>query len=524
MAKSQTSKSSKEQLREAAESNLSSFIKLVHPKRVLGNVHEDVISWWGRPGAKSHQLLLLPRDHQKSAMVAYRVAWEITRNPAVRVLYISSTSNLATKQLKFIKDILTSDIYRHFWPEMVNPDEAKREKWTETEISVDHPTRTSENVRDPTIFTAGLTTNIVGLHCDVSVFDDVVVRDTAYTEEGRTKIEEQYSLLASIESADSRQWVVGTRYHPKDLYQKMQETRVDTYTDVDGDLEVTGGDELYEIFERQVEDRGDGTGQFIWPRQQRSDGKWFGFDTAILARKRAQYIDRTQFRAQYYNDPNDASEAPIKREWFQYYDKAHLKYNQGVWTFQGRKLNVFAAIDFSFSTAAKADYTSIVVVGVDGNNNYYVLDIDRFKTSMISDYFKRVLISHEKWKFRRLRAEATAGQLVIVKDLKENYIRPYGLALSIEEYKPTRQQGAKEERILATLQPRYENGQVWHYKDGNCQILEDELVLQNPPHDDVKDALAAAVDSAVAPTMVSRTTNNQPKQAPMYHSRFGGIA
>jgi hypothetical protein len=159
----------KEAIRLKAESDLLAFIKLVHPHRALGAVHEELISWWTRQEAKSHQLVLLPRDHGKSAMVAYRVAWEITKNPAVRILYISSTSNLATKQLKFIKDILTSQIYRRYWPEMVNEEESAREKWTESEIAVDHPLRKKETVRDPTIFTGGLTTGLTGLHCDIAV-------------------------------------------------------------------------------------------------------------------------------------------------------------------------------------------------------------------------------------------------------------------------------------------------------------------------------------------------------------------
>jgi len=56
-------------------------------------------------------MLLMPRDHQKSTLVAYRVAWEITRDPSVTVLYISATSGLAEKQLKFIKDILDHPKY-----------------------------------------------------------------------------------------------------------------------------------------------------------------------------------------------------------------------------------------------------------------------------------------------------------------------------------------------------------------------------------------------------------------------------
>src|SRR5260221_2020429 len=170
MAKKKTEEMSEERLQHKlkAEASFEAFINLVHPKRLLGSIHREVISWWTRNECHEHQLLLLPRDHMKSALIAYRVVWELTKDPTLRILYISSTSNLATKQLKFMKDILTSDTYRLFWPDMVEKEEAKREKWTEREISVDHPRRREEAIRDPSIFTAGLTSNIVGMHCDIA--------------------------------------------------------------------------------------------------------------------------------------------------------------------------------------------------------------------------------------------------------------------------------------------------------------------------------------------------------------------
>ncbi len=508
-------KSKKDLIREAAEADLEAFIRLVHPNRVLGSVHSEIIDWWYRDGASTHQLLLMPRDHMKSALLAYRCAWEITKNPAIRILYISSTANLAVKQLKFIKDILTSRTYQKYWPDMVNPEEAKREKWTETEISVDHPLRKEENVRDPTVFTAGLTTTITGMHCDVQCLDDVVVKENAYTEEGRQKVESQYSLLASIASGDGRQWIVGTRYHPKDLYNSLVEMRLQSYNDVG---EPTGEEvALYEKFERQVEV----DGEFLWPRQQRSDGQWFGFDWNILEKKRVQYLDKTQFRAQYYNDPNDPETAGIQRENFQYYDRKYITRNNGYWYFQNKRLNLIAAVDFAFSLNNKADYTAIVVVGVDADRNYFVLDIDRFKANHTSDYFNHILKLHQKWDFRKLIAETTVAQQVIVNDLKATYIRQHGLALSIEDFRPNRQQGAKEERIAGVLQPRYNNRQIWHYQGGHCQTLEEELVLSNPPHDDVKDCLASAIDKAVAPSRTSSTPTRQNQIT--YHSRFGGI-
>lgn len=508
-----------EEIREKAEADLSFFISLIAPTQVLGNCHRDVIHWWTRPDASAHQLLLFPRDHGKSRLVAYRVAWELTKDPTLRVLYISATSNLAEKQLTFIKGLMTSDIYRRYWPNHIHADEGKRAKWTNTEIALDHPLRIKENIRDPSVFTAGLTTSITGLHCDIAVLDDVVVNENAYTEEGRRKVQSQYSLLSSIEGAGAREWVVGTRYHPRDLYNDMMEMQEDVYGE-DGELE--GSRPIYEVFEKAVEDIGDGTGEFLWPRQQRRDGKWFGFNRAILASKRGKYLDRLQYRAQYYNDPSDPDNRPIDYDQFQYFERKQLTQDGSYWFMNGKRINLTAAIDFAFSTKKTADYTALVLIGTDEDNNIYVLDIDRFQTESISEYFQHILTMYNRWGFRRLVAETSVAQQSIVRSLKEDWFAPHGLSIKVIEVKPTRNQGTKEERMEAILIPRYENRQVYHYRGGNVQQLEDELVTQNPPHDDIKDALANAIDNAVKPaaTMRKRASDSNV----VFHERFGGRA
>lgn len=478
------------------------------------------MAWMTREDKRSHQLILLPRGHQKSVMAGLYAAWRITKNPAIKILYLSSTANLAIKQLKFIKDILTSDIYRYYWPEMVSPEEAKREKWSETEISVDHPLRKAEHVRDPTVFTAGLTTTITGLHDNLTILDDVVVHENAYIKDGREKVEEQYSLLTSIGEGAYEELVVGTRYHSEDLYGKLSGIEYETY---DNQGNSIGTEPLFEVFERAVENRGDGHGEFIWPRQTRYDGKTFGFDSSVLSKIKAQYLDQRQFRAQYYNDPNVYEASKIQREWIQYYDPKRLSFSEGRWNYGDQRLNVFAAVDFAFSLKEQADFTSVVVVGVDAQSNYYVLEIDRFKTNLVGDYFKHIFDLHRKWDFRTIRAEVSVGQIAIVATLKNDYIRKFGLALSVDEYRPGAKEGRKEERINAILQPRYQNRQMWHYLGGNCQILEEELLNPNPTHDDVKDALAACVDVCVPPTL-SKYIRKPLSMEPEYvHERFGGI-
>ena len=286
------------------------------------------------------------------------------------------------------------------------------------------------------------------------------------------------------------------------------------------DGEPDGDTPIYEIYEKPVEDRGDGTGNFLWPRQQRADGKWFGFNTQVLARKKGQYLDKMQFRAQYYNDPSDPDSRPIDYDKFQYYEPRLLKQEGGSWYYNNKKLNLVASIDFAYSLRLKADWTALVIAGVDYENNIYVLDIQRFRTDKISEYFKQILDTSNRWGYRILRAETTAAQAAIVQSLKQDFFAPQGLMIKVEEVKPTRHQGSKEERLEAILVPRYDNLQVYHFKGGMTQVLEEELISKNPPHDDVKDALATCIEGLVRPA--SRPINRMLQDNVVAHPRFGG--
>ena len=503
-------------IREAAEADLLTFIKLVAPHILYGAIHEELISWWGRQEAKDNQLVLLPRGHMKSKLAAYRTAWWITKHPETTVLYVSATADLAEKQLYAIKQIIDSPIYRRYWADMIHPEEGKREKWAVAEIAVDHPQRKLEGIRDATCKAVGLTSNTTGFHADIVVLDDIVVPGNAYSEDGREKVSNAYSQLASIENPGAQEWVVGTRYHPRDIYDTMINMKEVHYDD-EGEIELE--EEVYELFQKVVET----DGEFLWAKKTRNDGKSFGFDAKELSRIKAKYIDTTQFFAQYYNDPNTTESARINKENFQYFDKAVLVNNEGDWYIRNRKLNVYAAIDFAFSLRKQADYTALVVVGVDHQSNYYVLDIDRFKTEKIVDYYKHIVAAWEKWGFRKIRAEITVAQQTIVKELKDSYLRPNGIPLSIDEFRPTRHLGDKAQRVGAVLEPKYDNLQVWHYKGGNCQTLEEELVMVHPPHDDVKDALSNAIAISISPKHRVAALTGLGKNV-MTHSRFGGVS
>jgi hypothetical protein len=69
---------------------------------------------------------------------------------------------------------------------------------------------------------------------------------------------------------------------------------------------------------------------------------------------------------------------------------------------------------------------------------------------------------------------------------------------------------------------------IWHQRVGPWVLLEDELVSQNPPHDDIKDALASCMDILVKPAVKNDgpqfgQVSSFVEKHQLYHSRFGGI-
>lgn len=510
------------ELREAAMDDLFLFAQLVNPGYMYGDVHREIFRWmqdytlFGQGKAlTANKLIMLPRAHLKSHMVATWCAWIITRHPEVTMLYVSATAELAITQLYAIKNILGSTVYQRYWPEYVNDQEGKREKWSSTKISIDHPKRKKEGIRDATIATAGLTTNTTGWHADVVVADDLVVPENAYTEDGRESVSKKASQFTSIRNAGGFTMACGTRYHPSDIYDTWKNQFYDVFND---DYEIIDKAPVWEIKEYVVET----DGIFIWPRMMREDSKAFGFDPQVLARIKAEYSDRTQFFSQYYNDPNDPGSQRISRDKFQYFDPRHLRKEAGVWKFKDKRLNIYAAVDFAFSLSKAADYTAIVVIGIDADGDIYVLDIDRFKSDKTAEYFRHISQLHSKWNFKKLRAEVTVAQQIIVNDIKD-MIKRQGMSISVDEYRPTKQEGAKEERIAAALEHRYDNLQMWHMEGGWTPVLEEELIQARPKNDDVKDALASAVGIAIKPKQ--KRTNNLEEFGLMKQkrSRFGGI-
>ena len=493
------------ELRDLAMSDLIAFIGLVGKHLHLGHCHHDLLKFLMSEGER--KLVIYPRGHLKSTLLAYKAAHTIVREPESTNVYLSATADLAEKQTGLIKTIIDSPVVKKYWPELLPEEEGRRDLWRTSEFNVGHWKRHEEVIRDPTLKAAGITGNITGFHADHIYLDDLVTGDNSETKTARDEISGKYSYLSSILNPGGTIDAVGTRYHPDDLYDKMTSMTSEIYDDEGNVVEEI---QSYKVTQEVVEV----DGQFLWPRSKRSDGKWFGFNKTELSKKKADYIDKAKFFAQYYNDPSDPANKRIQN--FNYYDKENLTQKGSWWYINSKKLNIYAAIDFAATITKRADYTAIAVVGIDSDGIIYILDLSRFKTEKISKMAEELSRLYDKWNWVKLKAETNAQQNLVVEQIKE-YNKQNGVYYTIDKQPSLKD---KQIRIMSVLEPRYEAGVILHFRGGLCEILEQELTSTKPPHDDVSDALASVMEIIKKPSGSrgrNRVTNLRS------HPKFGGI-
>ena len=499
------------------------FARMMCPHRYYGELQENMFAEFSDI-EQLDVLELTPRDHQKSHVLAVWCTWYITKFPHHTIAYVSANSDLSVYQVGVIKSILESEQHRKLWPETLNWvrqsdgtwKHVPEYKWSELEFRTAHPRR--KGVREPCVKATSVGSTVTGFHFNVLALDDLVTAKNYNSEVERLKVERTYSEFATVATTGSLTRVVGTRYHEKDLYnQVLEKEKMVIFNDLG---EAVGEEILFKVNCRVVEDRGDGTGHFLWPRKQMKDGEWFGFDMRELARKKAKYAAHLeQYYAQYYNNPNDPSLAKLDRSAFNYYKSSTLTRSDGNWFIKNKRLSITVAMDIAFTDGKRSDWTAIVVLGQDNLGFYYVLDLDRIKTVDYNDVYNLCFNMQDKWDFRKIHVESNSGGKMVAEGLKREATR-LNRFLAVKQHNRTRHEGTKVERMSQWLDPIYANQTIFHPMTGIIDLLEEELLLNNPPHDDLKDTLATALEKSRKPARVNEQSNVVKFKA---NSRFGGF-
>ncbi len=154
-------------------------------------------------------LLKAFRHSGKSTVVGIFAACVLYHNPATRILILSAETNLASRMVAHIKNILEN----HPWCNEILPDVKK--EWGTHKITIKRPI----GIREPSVICQGITGNITGMRSDLVICDDVEVPNTCNTQQKRINLRERLRELDFILSPHGSMIYIGTP-HTKDTIYK----------------------------------------------------------------------------------------------------------------------------------------------------------------------------------------------------------------------------------------------------------------------------------------------------------------
>tara|TARA_R100001079_G_C4413012_1_gene136393 strand:- start:195 stop:935 length:741 start_codon:yes stop_codon:yes gene_type:complete len=204
------------------------------------------------------------------------------------------------------------------------------------------------------------------------------------------------------------------------------------------------------------------------------------------------------FYQEYMNIAQSPDNAPFKPEWIQmhHYDY-EIRNGQGclVRTIDDEEkiipVEVYSGVDPASSLSSRADYFVIATIGIDNENNKYVIDIKRERVTP-SKQPDMIIDTFTKFKPRRVKIETTGYQEALrvgVRDImKEKGLYIPGLEAGV---KPRTR---KSERLLSMV-PMFARKQ-FYFRPEDIKPQQEFLSYPRGKHDDVMDAVWTALDGA----------------------------
>lgn len=412
------------------------------------------------------RLDLWAREHYKSTIITFGLTvQDILNDPEVTIGIFSHTRPIAKAFLRQIKREFESNERLKTWFSDIlwaNP-QKDPPKWSEDEGII---VRRSGNPKEATVEAWGLVDGQpTSKHYKEMIFDDVVTRESVTTPEMINKVTDAWALSLNLGSRGGVKRYIGTRYHFNDTY-------------------------------REIMSRGGATPR-IYPATE--DGEVDG-NPVLLSREELAVKRREQgpytFACQMLQDPKADETQGFKEEWLEYYAGVN----------DGLGMNIYILVDPASEKKKTSDYTSVWVIGLGPDNNYYALDFyrDRLSLTQRADLLFRL---HRTWRPERVGYEKYGLQADVehMKDRmnRENY------HFQIVELGGQTPKNDRIRRLIPILEGRRWYMPSTHHKtnyegevhDLTRTFIEEELKpFPVGLHDDMLDAAARIVEEDLGAT------------------------
>jgi predicted phage terminase large subunit-like protein len=212
----------------------------------------------------------------------------------------------------------------------------------------------------------------------------------------------------------------------------------------------------------------------------------------------------------------------FRRDWLRYYRTTPVKCGEGT--------TKYLLVDAANEKRSTSDYTSMWVIGLGSDGNYYVLDMLRDRLNL-TQRAEALFTLHRRWKPQYVRYERY-GMMADVQHIKylmdeRNY------RFSIDEVAG---QTPKNDRVRRLI-PRFEQGKIWfpeslHYTDyeGKTRDLVHDFIEEEYAsfpvalHDDMLDSLARIEEPDLPLVWPMQVEEPKPKDRYARKGHGGGSA
>lgn len=453
----------------------------------LGQLHGDGLKFIAQK--KPRKMILWPRSHLKSTI--FTMGESLRRAllfPNLRVMISCQKVENAKTYLLGIKKVLQDPRFVALYGDLMPPSTAKQFKNNDVSLSLYHPKKSK--AKEATFTCSGPDAEKTGQHYDLIIHDDIVGRETVTNNQQIEKTYQYYKdcvwLLDPPKSTRPLPeiWVIGTRWHPLDLYGWLMQGGTDARCREGRFIKhVSKCMCKWQVSLRSCKEEG----EYIWPAIFNDKH----LENLIIA----DGMDPYSVACQFYNNPTDPSAC-----WFKPSDLEGSKCNPDKITQLDKdgRLVWYVAIDPAESTSSSACLTAAVAVGVDQEDGTWYVDYADGRKVETPGFLDLAMEAYRRYSVRACPLAKfgleTHTKKALAYDLKQRMLQT-GTLFSIEELKPNKvgdAQRTKEMRIKR-LMPLFEFKKIKinrYLKD-----LFDELyTLPSAVHWDLTDALSYVMD------------------------------
>jgi len=446
---------------EQAQQEFLTFVKSQWPSFIQGHHHKIVAEAFNRiaDGSLKRLIINMPPRHTKSEFASFLLpAYLIGRNPALKIIQATHTSDLAVRFGRKVRDLIQSDIYKRIFPDTVlNPDSKAAGKW-ET-MAENQPTIRGE------YYAVGTGGAIAGRGADLFIIDDPhseqdamskVALDDAYewyTSGPRQRLQPGGAIV-----------IVMTRWSVKDLTGRLIK-----------DMARSAQNDQWEVIELPAILP---SGDAVWPEYWKIEE---------LEGIKAALGNGPKWFAQYMQSPTSEEGALIKREWWQEWPEKKPPECEYI----------IQSYDTAFLKSETADYSAITTWGVFyphgriGEDFYpgeaaHLILLDSVKSRLEFPELKRKALElYEHWEPDTVIIEAKGSGTPLTQELRR-------IGIPVQNFTPSK--GADKVARVNACTPLFESGIIWkpdtHWA---TEVVEECASFPNGDHDDLVDSMSQAV-------------------------------